>query len=113
MKQHQSDFEIIYVPLDEDEEDCEFFVTSVMGDWLTVPWNNQQLRRSARNMYNVLDQPSFVIVKNDEKGSQVSFDGKNDLIVYGYYCLREWEKIASKIVIVKEEKAPAPVPSAP
>ncbi|OXA51018.1 Nucleoredoxin-like protein 1 [Folsomia candida] len=89
--------EIIFIPQDEDEADCEFFVKALMGDWLIVPWSNQQLRRKVKNMYSVSDQPWLVVVKNDAKGSLVRLDGKSDLLDYGYFCWRDWMEIAKEI----------------
>jgi hypothetical protein len=43
-KEEQAKFEIVHVPLDESEADCSLFVKGFMGNWLVLPWQNENLR---------------------------------------------------------------------
>lgn len=92
IQQRDEPFDVIYVPLDEDEPECEYFVNACMEEWLVIPWSNQNLRRNVRNLYNVLAQPSLVIVRNDDDGTVVSYEGKTDLLECGYFALIEWKQ---------------------
>lgn len=68
-------------------------------------------------MYNVLTQPSLVIVRNDEDGTVINYDGKMDLLECGYFALIEWramyKKILQDIKEGKDKKKPAPKPISP
>jgi len=98
MQQRDEPFDIIYMPLDEDESECDFFVNACMEEWLVVPWTQQNLRRNVRNLYNVLSSPWLVIVKNDDEGTVVSYDGKTDLFECGYFALIEWKSMYKKVL---------------
>jgi len=98
IQQRDEPFDIIYIPLDEDEAECDFFVNACMEEWLIVPWANQTLRRNVRNLYNVLTQPWLVVVRNDDEGTVVSYDAKTDLMECGYFALIEWKSMYKKIL---------------
>lgn len=46
----------------------------------------------------MITQPWFVIVRNDDEGTVVSYDGKTDLLECGYFALIEWKSMYKKIL---------------
>lgn len=85
-------FEIVFVSLDQSEEDKKTYIREMEMKWLTVPGASSKEAQSLAERFQVAGIPMLVILAPD--GSVVTRSGREDVMIAADTALQSWKEKA-------------------
>lgn len=98
IKKNHSDFEIIFVSRDKDQNQFEKYYKTM--PWLAIPFRDPRINIFQQH-FNIKGIPTLVVLgKNGEK---ICFDGRSEVILYDYAAYNRWMSVNLSVVKEVEE----------
>ncbi|KAG8429165.1 hypothetical protein GDO86_006859 [Hymenochirus boettgeri] len=86
---------LVYVSLDQSEEEQEEFLKDMPKRWLFVPFKDEEFRRDLETQFSISDVPVLVVLK--PSGQVISPNAVEEVIQLGPPCFKNWQEISEII----------------
>eukprot|EP00092_Neocalanus_flemingeri_P003387 GFUD01003628.1.p1 GENE.GFUD01003628.1~~GFUD01003628.1.p1 ORF type:complete len:250 (+),score=53.32 GFUD01003628.1:75-824(+) len=93
--------EVIFVSSDRTESDLQSYMKESHGDWLAIPFDDP-VAQTLSAKFGVRGIPALKIVGID--GSEISADGREEVMSLGPAAFAQWEKLAPACIDVSTVK---------
>jgi len=93
--------EVIFVSSDRTEADLQKYMKESHGDWLAIPFDDPAAQ-TLSSRFGVRGIPALKIVGID--GSEISADGRDEVMSLGSASFAQWEKLAPACIDVSPVK---------
>ncbi|NP_001087547.1 nucleoredoxin-like protein 1 isoform X1 [Xenopus laevis] len=90
-----SQLALVYVSLDQSEEEQERFLKDMPKRWLFVPFKDEEFRRNLEAQFSVSRVPVLVVLK--PSGHVISFNAVDEVVRLGPPCFKNWQEVSEII----------------
>jgi nucleoredoxin len=84
------DFEIVFVSLDNSEDEKKTYITEMKMKWLTIPGAGSKESQGLAQKFQVRGIPALIVLRPD--GSVVTENGREDVMIAPDKALAQWKE---------------------